>query len=142
MCKCIYVTLYSLCTVYNHGRVTLTLLKYKYFGKINEYCQKMAVKYIKLVVIVVVVVVALVEKVIADQIVVKTNKPNENKKNKNQIKEESGLQLGQWSSCCMGPESNVLAIHRLSPLTFNINCIRLKNNFYQNHVSYFFLSLH
>jgi hypothetical protein len=54
------------------------------------------------------------------------------RKNKNQIKEESGLQLGQWSSCCMGPESNVLAIHRLSPLTFNINCIRLTNNLHQN----------
>jgi len=95
------------------------------------------------VVVVLVVIVALVEKVIADQNVVITNKPNENKKIKqNQFKEESGLQLGQWSSCCMGPESNVLAIHRLSPLTFNINCIRLTNNFHQNHVKYVFLPLH
>jgi predicted PurR-regulated permease PerM len=94
------------------------------------------------IVVVVVVIVALVEKVIADQNVVITNKPNENKKIKqNQFKEESGLQLGQWSSCCMGPESNVLAIHRLSPLTFNINCIRLTNNFHQNHVKYVFSTI-
>jgi len=41
----------------------------------------------------------------------------------------------------MGPESNVLAIHRLSPLTFNINCIRLTNNFHQNHVNYVFSTI-
>lgn len=92
-------------------------------------------------VVVVVVVVALVEKVIADQIVVKQTNQMKTRKNKNQTKEESGLQLGQWSSCCMGPESNVLAIHRLSPLTFNINCIRLTNNFHQNHVKYVFFSI-
>lgn len=101
------------------------------------------VMVIVVVVVVLAVIVALVEKVITDQNVVITNKPNENKKIKqNQFKEESGLQLGQWSSCCMGPESNVLAIHRLSPLTFNINCIRLTNNFHQNHVKYVFLPLH
>lgn len=80
-------------------------------------------------VVVVVVISIKVKKKKNKQTNMKTRKKNKKqKKNKNQIKEESGLQLGQWSSCCMGPESNVLAIHRLSPLTFNIKLDQTNTN--------------